>query len=278
MRFIIKIMMMVMMMLMQVSESHVLEDVKTVFIAVEERDLVSLEDVSASIQARVQRITEVVRAEVERFEAGAYSEAVTEAVTTLEDVTVQHFSAKIQMILENFQSSSEITESDLLGYLDACQLVCEGVRNLRCAVILREDSESSDGDQPETETPEESKSWEEDDNQGVRGVENPPLASEEEIELIVETDSSASDDDSNSIIEVEDYGMRSAVDTLRSLSQEEKVNVTEKVEEFESEKAKFSVEVSKWMEEGNELVRLATEISHILATMTDFIGGEVSCH
>ena len=68
--------------------------------------------------------------------------------------------------------------------------------------------------------------------------------------------------------------MRTAVDTLRSLSKEEKNAVNEKVEEFEVEKGKFTVEISKWMEEGNELVRLAHAMSDILTTMTDFIGGE----
>ena len=72
-----------------VSESHVLEDVKEVFMAVEERDLVTLADISSSIKDRVQRITEVVRAEVERFETNAYTENVTRAVNILENVIVQ---------------------------------------------------------------------------------------------------------------------------------------------------------------------------------------------
>ena len=78
-----------------VSESHVLEDVKEVFIAVEERDLVTLEDISSSIKDRVKRITEVVTAEMERFENSAYTESVTKAVNILENVTVQKFSANI---------------------------------------------------------------------------------------------------------------------------------------------------------------------------------------
>ena len=262
-----------------VSESHVLEDVKDVFMAVEERDLVTLADISSSIQARVQRITEVVRAEIERFEASAYTETVIKAVNTLEKVTVQNFSANIQMIMENFQSSVEINETDLLGYLDTCQLVCEGVRNVRCAVILRESSESGESQSLENEKLNETDFENEIENLHVIKSVESSQDSEQEQEIIHfedETDpaSLVLENDSTPLIDVQEFGMRTAVDTLRSLSKEEKNVINEKVEEFEVEKEKFSMEISKWMEEGNELVRLAQAMSDILTTMTDFIGGE----
>ena len=261
-----------------VSESHVLEDVKEVFMAVEERDLVTLADISSSIQARVQRITEVVRAEMERFELSDYKETVIKAVNTLEKVTVKNFSANIQMIMENFQSSLEINEADLLGYLDTCQLVCEGVRNVRCAVILRESSDSGESESLENETLQETEDQKEVENLCVIESEEPSLGSEEEIELILKEEThptlAVPEDDSTPLLDVQEFGMRTAVDTLRSLSKEEKNLINEKVEEFEVEKEKFSLEISKWMEEGNELVRLAQAMSDILTTMTDFIGGE----
>ena len=259
-----------------VSESHVLEDVKEVFMAVEERDLVTLADISSSIKDRVQRITEVVRAEVERFETSAYTENVTKAVNILENITVHKFSANIQMIMENFQSSMEINESDLLGYLDTCQLVCEGVRNVRCAIILRESSESGESESMENGSLDETGDQKEDENLCLLESGEPSIASEEEAELILndETDPIVSENESTSLVDVQEFGIGTAVDTLRSLSKEDKVVINEKVTEFEVEKEKFFVEISKWMEEGNELVSLAHAMSDILTTMTDFIGGE----
>ena len=70
------------------------------------------------------------------------------------------------------------------------------------------------------------------------------------------------------------YGIDSAVDAMKQLPDEEKSQIAEKVEEFITEQQKFDQEVSKWMEEGNELIKLAIKMSHIMANMTDFTRGE----
>ena len=51
---------------LEVSENHILEDLRGSMLALKERDLEGLASISQSIEARTVRIAEVIRAEVER--------------------------------------------------------------------------------------------------------------------------------------------------------------------------------------------------------------------
>ena len=63
-----------------VSENHILEDVNRCCLALQERDLTTLENVAGSIRGRSTRIAGVVGAEMDNFQPGLYTERVLEAI------------------------------------------------------------------------------------------------------------------------------------------------------------------------------------------------------
>lgn len=69
-------------------------------LALKQGDLETLSTISSSVEARTQRITEVVRAEMESFEAGVYTEAVLEAVTRLHSDLVPSLVTEVNTAIE----------------------------------------------------------------------------------------------------------------------------------------------------------------------------------
>ena len=69
-------------------------------LALKQGDLETLSTISSSVEARTQRISEVVRAEMESFEAGVYTEAVLEAVTRLHTDLVPSLVTEVNTAIE----------------------------------------------------------------------------------------------------------------------------------------------------------------------------------
>ena len=61
-----------------VTENHVLDDIKKCCMAMKQRDLQTLATVVGSVEARTRRISQVTKAEMERFEPG--DTAILEAI------------------------------------------------------------------------------------------------------------------------------------------------------------------------------------------------------
>ena len=195
-----------------VSENHVLEDVKRCCLAMKQSDLQTLASVSASLQGRTQRISEVVTAEMESFEAGVYTETVMEAVNNLMTVHVSNFVAQVDLVVENYLHVPQ-TEVDENEFLDSSRQLYEGVRDIRRAVLIgivvneiQTDTEDSSVD-------------------------------DEEYVVVVEDDV------------VDEYpdldGIDSAADAMRHLPESERSQIAEQVEQFLTEQQKFDQEVSR---------------------------------
>ena len=195
-----------------VSENHVLEDVKRCCLAMKQSDLQTLASVSASLQGRTQRISEVVTAEMESFEAGVYTETVMEAVNTLMTVHVPNFVAQVDLVVENYLQVPQ-TEVDENEFLDSSRQLYEGVRDIRRAVLIgivvneiQTDTEDSSVD-------------------------------DEEYVVVVEDDV------------VDEYpdldGIDSAADAMRHLPESERSQIAEQVEQFLTEQQKFDQEMSR---------------------------------
>ena len=195
-----------------VSENHVLEDVKRCCLAMKQSDLQTLASVSASLQGRTQRISEVVTAEMESFEAGVYTETVMEAVNNLMTVHVPNFVAQVNLVVENYLHVPQ-TEVDENEFLDSSRQLYEGVRDIRRAVLIgivvneiQTDTEDSSDD-------------------------------DEEYVVVVEDDV------------VDEYpdldGIDSAADAMRHLPESERSQIAEQVEQFLTEQQKFDQEVSR---------------------------------
>lgn len=68
-----------------ITESHILEDVNKCVVALQEGDADTLDRTAGAIRGRSSRVCNVVTAEMENYEAGAYVDRVMEAVVMLRD-------------------------------------------------------------------------------------------------------------------------------------------------------------------------------------------------
>ena len=229
-----------------VTENHVLEDIKRCCLAMKQTDLQTLTSVAASIEARARRISEVVTAEMDSFEAGVYTENVLEAVRVLQSVHVPNFVGQVDIVVEHFLQDPPalIDENE---FLESSRFVYDGVRDIRRAVLIGIIIDEIQTDSEEDSNP-------------------PPDDGEDYVEVVQED-----------VLESEypdDYGIDSTADAMKRLPEAERSQIAEKVEEFLTEQEKFDQEVSKWREEGNDLVMLALRMREIMKQMTDFTQGE----
>merc|ERR1719334_2869531 len=68
-------------------------------------------------------------------------------------------------------------------------------------------------------------------------------------------------------------GITNASEAMKKLPEEEKEKILQQVEVFKVEKRAFDREVSKWDDQGNEVIILAKHMCLIMMEMTDFTRG-----
>ena len=118
-----------------VSEKHILEDMRTACIAVRERDKETLANTARSVEARTVRITEVIQAEMEKVEAGLYTETVLEAVRQMATSRVPQFVAGVGRAVRALEQgqTDRLEEVELI---ESSRLLYDGVRDIRRAVLV----------------------------------------------------------------------------------------------------------------------------------------------
>ena len=87
-------------------------------LALKQGDLETLSTISSSVEARTQRITEVVRAEMESFEAGVYTEAVLAAVTRLHSDLVPSLVTEVNTAIECLLAAPQLEVGGLQKYFN----------------------------------------------------------------------------------------------------------------------------------------------------------------
>ena len=70
------------------------------------------------------------------------------------------------------------------------------------------------------------------------------------------------------------HGITTAREAMKKLPEEERIKIAEQVEEFKNERQKFDREVSKWDDNGNDVIVLAKHMCLIMMEMTDFTRGK----
>lgn len=132
-------------------------------------------------------------------------------------------------------------------FIDATRLVYDGVREIRRAVLLNRGREELDSD---TE-------WDNED------VANSEVASTRP--------------DSTTTELVDEYpeisGITNAREAMKKLPEEDRQKILQQVEVFKVEKQKFDLEVSKWDDNGNDVIVIAKHMCMIMMEMTDFTRG-----
>jgi len=231
-----------------VSENHILEDVNKCCLALQEGDSETLGRIAGAIRGRSSRIGDVVAAEMDNYEPGLYTEKVLDAVRVLKGEYIPGFSQQVEGAVGALLSSppGAVDENE---FIDASRLVYDGVREIRRAVLLNRGEEDIDSD---TE-------WDDFDDQSEIGSSRPQVESRQE-ELVDEFPHIS--------------GITTAREAMKKLPEEEKVKIQAQVEEFRTEQMKFDREVSKWDDNGNDVIVLAKHMCMIMMEMTDFTRGK----
>ncbi|ROT66364.1 Catenin alpha [Penaeus vannamei] len=225
-----------------VSESHILEDVKTCVRAINEGDPDTLDRIAGAIRGRSARVCHVVAAEMDNYEPCMYTDRVLEAVKVLRDQVLPNFAQRVDVAVEVLSSTpgKEVDENE---FIDASHLVYDGVREIRMAVLMNKADDELDPDD---------------------------VLMDEYHTLEIRSKSSAHTVDTT----IDEYpgvsGITTARDAMRNLSEEDKDKIAQQVENFRLEKVKFDQEVAKWDDTGNDIIVLAKHMCMIMMEMTDF--------
>jgi len=228
-----------------VSENHILEDVNRCCLALQERDGVTLDRVAGAIRGRSGRISGVVTQEMDNYEPGVYTERVLDAVRLLKSDVMPNFSTHVENAVHALGVNKTVDENE---FIDASRLVYDGVREIRRAVLLNRGEEEVDSD---TE-------WEEETDISEIGSVRPQVESRTESLIDEYPDIS---------------GITNAREAMKKLPDEEKAKIAQQVEVFRVEKRAFDREVSKWDDQGNDVIVLAKHMCMIMMEMTDFTRG-----
>jgi len=230
-----------------VSESHILEDVKTCVRAITEGDPDTLDRIAGAIRGRSARVCHVVAAEMDNYEPCVYTDRVLEAVKVLRDQVLPNFAQRVDVAVDRLTAApSAKGDVDENEFVDASHLVYDGVREIRMAVLMNKADDELDPDD---------------------------VLLDEYHTLELRSKSSAHTVDTT----IDEYpgvsGITTARDAMRNLSEEDKEKIATQVENFRQEKLKFDQEVAKWDDTGNDIIMLAKQMCMIMMEMTDFTRG-----
>ena len=233
---------------LSVSENHILEDVNRCCLALQEKDAETLDRIAGAIQGRTNRIGDVVATEMDNYEPGVYTERVLSAVRMLRGQILPSFSTKVNEAINSIDPAggaigANVDENE---FIDASRMVYDGVRDVRRAVLL---------------------------NRGEGDYE-----SDTDIEAASEVGSSIPESHKHDTTNIDEYpeitGITNAREAMKILPEEDKIKIAEQVAEFKTERQKFDREVSKWDDNGNDVIVLAKHMCLIMMEMTDFTRGK----
>lgn len=235
-----------------VSENHILEDVNSCVAALQEGDLAAVERTAGAIRGRSDRICNVVASEMDNYEPGLYTERVLEAVRLLSTGMMPNFAQKTDGVVDLLGRGKE-GEIDDNEFIEATRLVYDGVREIRHAVLLNRGLGDDDSDNE----------WANMDDlpAGSDTASQPPTGRNSTTEGMQEPEWP------------EEYGIKTAREAMKLIPEEERAKIEQEVVVFKEEKRKFDIEVSKWDDNGNDIIVLAKHMCMIMMEMTDFTRG-----
>merc|ERR1719215_1405133 len=168
-----------------------------------------------------------------------------------------NFAEKVEANVQLLSAGQEISQEEQNEFIDAARLVYEGVREIRRAVLLNRGTIDYDSD-VEWDNPE---------------VESTIGGNSSRPESTLPLGAIGSGGEL-----VDEYpeisGVTTAREAMKKMPEEDRAKIAEQVEVFRVEKRKFDIEVSKWDDNGNDIIVLAKHMCMIMMEMTDFTRGK----
>jgi len=221
-----------------VSEAHILEDVTSCVVALQQSNPDMLERKGGDIRGRTARICQVVVSEMENYEPDFYTQRVVDACESLQNHVQKHFEGRLDASIDALAKDppEDPMENE---FIDSSRLVYDGVREIRRAVLALKDPNELD----ESDVEEVMDGGSEAGFSRVSGKTN-------------ETESAPTDQT-----------------IMRRLPEAEKAKIMENVQQFVEEKKMLDIEISKWDESSNDIIVIAKSMCVIMMDMTDFTRG-----
>lgn len=231
-----------------VSENLILEDINMTLQALYNHDHARFKYLSEQITGRVLRVTELGKSEMDNYETCEFTQNVTSICLMIRNKLVPNFSRSVDYAVDALKSTplKDPNEND---FIDASRLIYDGVRDIRNAILLIPNDDSSDiiDDYDENENEIEVK----DDNQVELSPQQQPLPP------------SQVQPTQNIII-------------AENLTKEQREQLNQQLDSFIKEKTNFDREVLKWDDKSNDIIVLAKQMCVIMMNMTDFMQGKGS--
>ena len=212
-----------------VSESHILEDVNACVTSMQKGDLDGMDRLAGAIRGRCGRICAVVSAEMDNYEPGYYKENVMERVYLLSETVMPNFAEKVEALIRALNGQGHPPEEK--EFIEAARLVYEGVREIRRTVLLNRTLMDLEEDVDL-------------DTEMASTIDSRPESTQPINPLVP--------DEFPGIT-----GITTAREAMKKMPEQDRAKIAEQVEVFRVEKRKFDIEVSKWDDNGNDIIVLA---------------------
>jgi len=229
-----------------VSENLILEDINMALQALYNHDHARFKYLSEQITGRVLRVTELGKSEMDNYETCEFTQNVTSICLMIRNKLVPNFSRSVDYAVDALKSTplKDPNEND---FIDASRLIYDGVRDIRNAILLIPNDDSSDiiDDYDENENEIEVR----DDNQVESQPQPRPPSQVQPTQNIIITE---------------------------NLTKEQREQLNQQLDSFIKEKTNFDREVLKWDDKSNDIIVLAKQMCVIMMNMTDFMQGKGS--
>nr|XP_002131748.1 catenin alpha-2 [Ciona intestinalis] len=219
-----------------VSEAHILEDVTSCVVALQQGNPEMLDRKGGDIRGRTARICQVVISEMEHYEPDYYTQKVVDSCEMLKSQVMPKFEARLETTI-NALAKDPQEDPQENEFIDSSRFVYDAVREVRRAVLM---------------------------------IKNPEDVDDSDIDAMDGSESGASRL-SGKTVETESGPTDQTM--MRRLPEAEKAKILQNVQEFVKEKTLLDLEISKWDESSNDIIVLAKSMCVIMMDMTDFTRG-----
>lgn len=200
---------------------------------------------------------------MDNYEPGYYTGRVMEAVKLLSERVMPNFAEKVEANVQLLSNQAyQPSQEEQNEFIDAARLVYEGVREIRRAVLLNRGTIDYDSDVE----------WDNPEIESNAGGAQGGMNSRPDSTLPLGAMAPGYGEIVDEFPEIS--GITTAREAMKKMPEKDKAKIAEQVEVFRVEKRKFDIEVSKWDDNGNDIIVLAKHMCMIMMEMTDFTRGK----
>lgn len=221
------------------AQEHILKEIGDCVLAAEEKNATGLDNAAGLICGRVQRVCEVVLADIEQYEPDFTTEQVKEATQDLKEINLPEFSKGATDAVENINENRECDKEEIIRVSNE---LFAGVNQVFRAVLqTRSPHEYAHLGNTEPDSFR-------DEQSGVTG-----LLTEDTI-------------DSTEAAE--------RAEVIEAMTVEQQVEIKAEIADFQQIRDQAHQEFDRWDDDQNDLITIAKKMSAIMKQMTDYQTGE----